>query len=221
MRPGKDTYRPSNAMKPNPIIQSVFISGLFGAKVDGISLMQAHPRDTGTLIDLQPSDTAVAQPKLTEIPSAATRRKSGRAKQKPAFSAEETRHHFAIEALDKCGPSRPRPYLYTCVRCMWIFRVNDSRGSVIALDGLGRRLLEPENSKRVVTFGGGPCPACPVFEHSVAESPCEIGFCDYMSRSVAAVRRLTQLGRRTRQARKDPDGRMTLSASGTSTPSPK
>jgi len=85
------------------------------------------------------------------------------------FNKSETCHHFAIESLDKPGPRRPQPYLYTCVRCKWIFRINDSRGSVIALDGLGRRLAEPENAKRVATFHRGPCPAFPLFEYVVPE----------------------------------------------------
>ena len=124
--------------------------------------MQVHPLDPYTLINTEASDPRVVQPKAERIPSPLTRRYSSRIGKRPAFTAEETRHHFAIEALDKAGPFRPQPYLYTCVRCRWIFRVNDSRGSVIALDGLGRRLPEPENAKRAVTFHRGPCPAFPV-----------------------------------------------------------
>src|SRR5260370_35702034 len=63
-----------------------------------------------------------------------------RMRRKMAFTAEETRHHFAIEALEKPGALRPQPYLYTCVRCRWIYRLNDSRGSISALAGLGGRL---------------------------------------------------------------------------------
>jgi hypothetical protein len=183
-------------MKPNPISHYPFLGGFFGGKIDGISLMQVYPLDPYTLINVQPSSPPVAQPKATT-----TRRNSGRVSQRPTFTAEETRHHFAIEALDKSGPFRPQPYLYTCVRCKWIFRINDSRGSVIALDGLGRRLAEPENAKRIVTFHRGPCPAFPVFEYSVADGPCERSISDYLSRFMVALRRLIQLGRGQRRTR--------------------
>jgi hypothetical protein len=187
-------------MKPNPMIQYPFLGGFLGAKVDGISLMQVHPLDPCTLINLQPSDGPIEPRATTRIPSSAMRQSSRRVSQRPAFTAEETRHHFAIEALDKSGPFRPQPYLYTCVRCKWIFRINDARGSVIALDGLGRHLPEPENAKRMVTFHRGPCPAFPLFEYLVTEDSRETSFGDYMSRFVAAVRHLTHLGRRQRRA---------------------
>ena len=199
-------------MKPNPTIHSLLLGRFLGAKVDGLSLMQVHPLDPYTLVHVQPSDPPVAQPKPARIPSSVTRRNSSRTRQRPAFIAEETRHHFAIEALDKSGPFRPQPYLYTCVRCKWIFRINDSRGSVIALDGLGRRLPEPENAKRVVTFHRGPCPAFPVFEYSVAESPCESSFRGYMSIFVAALRRLTQPSRQSKPGSQGTYGLLTLPA---------
>ena len=75
-----------------------------------------------------------------------------------------------------------------------MFRINDTRGSVIALDGLGRELQEPENAKRVVTFHRGPCPAFPVVEYSVVETEREGTFAGYLSRFVKAVHGLTQLG---------------------------
>jgi hypothetical protein len=190
-------------MKPNPMIQSPFLGGFLGAKIDGISLMQIHPLDPCTLINVQPSGAPVGKRTTARIPSSAIQQNLRRTSQRPAFSAEETRHHFAIEALDKSGPFRPQPYLYTCVRCKWIFRINDSRGSVIALDGLGRHLPEPENAKRIVTFHRGPCPAFPVFEYSVVEDSRESTFSDYISRFVAALRHLTQLGRRQGRARRE------------------
>ena len=176
-------------MKPNPIVQSLFLGGFLGAKVDGISLMQVHPLDPYTLINVQPLDPPVVQPKTARNPSAAIR---GNGRRRPAFTADETRHHFAIEALDKSGPFRPQPYLYTCVRCKWIFRINDSRGSVIALDGLGRHLPEPENAKRVVTFHRGPCPAFPILEYTVVEIQRENSFRDYVSKLVDALRSFRQ-----------------------------
>lgn len=123
------------------------------------------------------------------------RETGGRAIRKPAFSAQEMRHHFAIENLEKPGTFRPQPYLYTCVRCKWIFRINDSRGSIIALDGLGRPLAEPENSKRIVTFQQGPCPAFPVFEYLAFEREREKKLLGFLSRLVEAMRRLLD-GRR-------------------------
>jgi hypothetical protein len=38
-----------------------------------------------------------------------------------AFIAEEMRHHFAIETLDRPGPLRPQPYL--CLIVLTICRV--------------------------------------------------------------------------------------------------
>jgi hypothetical protein len=187
-------------MKPNPIIQSLFLGSVIGAKVDGISLMQVHPLDPYPLIHL-PSDAPLTRSRSTGTPLSATKRNSGRTRQRPAFTSDETRHHFAIEALDKSGPSRPQPYLYTCVRCRWMFRINDTRGSVIALDGLGRRLLEPENAKRVVTFQRGPCPAFQVREHSVFETHGESTFRGYLSGFVDALRGLIQPSRHRSHAR--------------------
>jgi hypothetical protein len=119
-----------------------------------------------------------------------THQNGGRMIRKMAFSAEEMRHHFAIENLEKPGAFRPQPYLYTCVRCKWIFRINDSRGSIVALDGLGRPVPEPENSKRIVTFQKGPCPAFPVFEYLAFERQRERRLSGYLSRFVEAIRDL-------------------------------
>jgi hypothetical protein len=120
---------------------------------------------------------------------------------KPAFSTAETCHHFAIESLDRPGPLRPQPYLYTCVRCKWIFRINDSRGSVIALDGLGRRLGEPENARRVATFHRGPCPSFPIFEYEVPEIRRENRLHSYLSRFAETLRNLTDFGKRRGRSR--------------------
>ena len=131
----------------------------------------------------------------------ATQEGAGRARRKMAFTAEETRHHFAIEALEKPGSFRPQPYLYTCVRCRWIFRINDSRGSIIALDGLGRHLPEPENCKRIVTFHRGPCPAFPVFEYLIPEVERESRLLKYMSRIVDVLCGLMDVGRSSKPTR--------------------
>ena len=188
-------------MKPNPMIQSLFLSGFRGGKMDGISLMQVHPLDPYTLIHVHSSDTAVGRPRAARIPLSASPQRSVRTKRKPAFTAEETRHHFAIEPLDKSGPFRPQPYLYTCVRCKWIFRLNDARGSIIALDGLGRRLPEPENAKRVLTFHRGPCPAFPAFEYLVDDVQRESRLLSYVSRFVDVLRSLTEPRRRRAHSR--------------------
>jgi hypothetical protein len=117
-------------------------------------------------------------------------------RRKTAFAAEEMRHQFAIESLEKPGALRPQPYLYTCVRCKWIFRINDSRGSIIALDGLGRHLPEPENAKRIVTFHRGPCPAFRVLEDFAPEIQRERRPHSYLPRLMDALRSLTKSSRR-------------------------
>jgi len=169
-------------MKSNLQIQTRYMTSFLGAKVDGMSAMQAHPLDPSTTHE-RSIDVGVE--------SSVTSGRAPRFKRKMAFTAEETRHHYAIEALEKPGSFRPQPYLYTCVRCRWIFRVNDSRGSIIALDGLGRRLPEPENAKRIVTFHRGPCPAFPVFEYLVPELERESRLPKYLSKIVDGVRALT------------------------------
>jgi hypothetical protein len=105
-----------------------------------------------------------------------------------ALATEEIRHRFAIEPLGKLGSFRSQPYLYTCVRCCWIFRINDPPGSIIALDGLGRRLLEPENAKRALTFHGGPCPAFPNNESLVPEPQRTIAFLSSFSKILQILR---------------------------------
>jgi hypothetical protein len=182
-------------MKSNSQIQTRCLTSFFGAKLDGISAMQAHPLD--------PSPT---HGRSTDVvaESSATSERAPRFKRKMAFSAEETRHHYAIEALEKPRSFRTQPYLYTCVRCRWIFHINDSRGSIIALDGLGRRLPEPENAKRVVTFHRGPCPAFPVFEYLVPEVDRETLLHSYLLRIVQGLRGLADVGRlRNRRRRQE------------------
>ncbi len=172
-------------MKSNREIQTRPTTPFFGAKVDGISSMQVYPFDRYTTHENTIGGSV--QSSATPDGASSTRRDV-------AFTAEETRHHFAIEALEKPGSFRPQPYLYTCVRCRWIFRINDSRGSIIALDGLGRRLPEPENSKRIVTFHRGPCPAFPVFDYLVPEIEGESRLLKYVSRIVNVLCGLTDLG---------------------------
>jgi hypothetical protein len=161
----------------------------FGAKVDEISSMQVHPLD--------PSATHKSS-NGGSVQSSAIPERAPRTKRRMAFTVEETRHHYAIEALGKSGSFRPQPYLYTCVRCRWIFRLNDSRGSIIALDRLGRRLAEPENAKRIVTFHRGPCPSFPVLEYLAPEHESRLP--KLVSKLVDMLRGLTDRHRsRTRQ----------------------
>jgi hypothetical protein len=177
-------------MKSNPEIQARFMTPFFGAKGDGISSMQVNPFDPYAMHERSIDGS---------VQSSTTPQRAPRVRRRMAFTAEETRHHFAIEALEKPGPFRPQPYLYTCVRCRWIFRLNDSRGSIIALDGLGRRLPEPENAKRIVTFHRGPCPAFPVLEYLVPEVERESRLPKFVSTVVAMLRGLTDRHRnRTR-----------------------
>lgn len=176
----------------NHTIQRRFLSALAGTKVDEVSFMQAHPFDPYAIQENRVRES-VALP--------ATQKRTGRTRRDTALSAEETRHHFAIETLEKSGSRRPQPYLYTCIRCRWIFRINDSRGSIIALDGLGRHLPEPENSKRIVTFHRGPCPAFPVFEHMAPEIQRDNRLLGYLSRFVDTLRNLTDVGTRRSRSR--------------------
>jgi hypothetical protein len=180
-------------MKSYPDFQPRLLTDSFGSKVDGISFLQVHPFNLYAAKGNQVAGTTS---------SSAKQENGGRFRRKMAFTAEETRHHFAIEALEKPGSFRPQPYLYTCVRCRWIFRINDSRGSIIALDGLGRRLAEPENSKRIVTFHRGPCPAFPVFEYLVPEVARESRLPKYLSKIADVLRGLTDLGKRGTRARR-------------------
>jgi hypothetical protein len=76
-----------------------------------------------------------------------------------AIKPESLSHDYAIKALEKSGLFNPRPYLYICVRCRYSFIVNESRGSIVAVDRGGKPLPERENSRRIKTFAEGPCPA--------------------------------------------------------------
>jgi hypothetical protein len=80
-----------------------------------------------------------------------------------AFSLDEARHNFIIESLSKPAWYKSRPYLYTCARCKWVFRVNDAPGSIVPLDQNGEALPEPARSRRIDTFMQGPCGAFPAF----------------------------------------------------------
>ena len=75
------------------------------------------------------------------------------------FTPQECRHNFAIAVLPRMARFRGEGYLYTCLRCKWIFRVNGSAGSIIPVDAEGEVLPEPISSERIRTFTYGPCPS--------------------------------------------------------------
>ena len=91
-------------------------------------------------------------PKGTAAPEATAETKG------PSFSAKEMRHLFHIETLPKSGIFRRQPYLYHCIRCKWRFRVNDTKGSIVALAPDGSTLEGAEAEERIRTFAHGPCP---------------------------------------------------------------
>ncbi len=76
----------------------------------------------------------------------------------PPFSAAQMRHNFAIWALEKSGTSRRHLHIFYCVRCKWVFLVNDHSGSVTPLDQNGNPIREAEAAEMIATFGVGPCP---------------------------------------------------------------
>lgn len=102
-----------------------------------------------------------SRPRIQE-PMGSVSQQSDVRKMRPRFALHETRHNFVIESLSKPGAFRSRPYLYTCMRCKWVFRVNDSPGMIIAVGERGQPLPEPERRRRAATFAQGPCPA---FDH--------------------------------------------------------
>ena len=175
-------------MKSNREIELRIPNRFFGAKVDEISFMTLH----------QMGLFAAFGSPVQAVQLSATPEGGDRTTREPAYTASEARHQFAIETLDRQETAGAQPYLYTCVRCKWIFRINDSRGSIIALDGLGRHLAEPENSKRIVTFHRGPCPAFEVLEYLAHEVPRESRLDGYISKLVDAIRSLASRGRRSR-----------------------
>lgn len=88
-----------------------------------------------------------------------------------AFSPDQVRHNFIIESLSKPSWYMSRPYLYTCARCKWAFRVNDSPGSIVPLDQNGETLPEPARSRRIDTFMRGPCGVFPDFTLAREKEP--------------------------------------------------
>src|SRR5258708_25559940 len=68
------------------------------------------------------------------------------------------RHDFAITNLGQPpGWFRANRYRFLCIRCGWIFRVENRRGDAIAVGANDVPLAELENQRRVATFQFGPC----------------------------------------------------------------
>ena len=101
-----------------------------------------------------------------------------------AFSPRETRHNFIVEILPKPAWNKSRPYLYTCARCKWAFRVNDSAGSIVPLNERGEPLQEPLRSRRIESFAEGPCGAFPAY---VIERPTRSGHRGWIRRTLVAL----------------------------------
>lgn len=76
-----------------------------------------------------------------------------------ALVHKSARHEFVIEDLGQAGWLKPHRYRYFCIRCRWLFLIENRLGDATAVDGSGRPLREPEQSTRVVTFAMGPCAA--------------------------------------------------------------
>ncbi len=75
------------------------------------------------------------------------------------LSQKPARHEFVIEHLGQAGWLKPHRYRYFCIRCRWLFLVENRRGDALAVDELNRPLAQSENAARVATFALGPCPA--------------------------------------------------------------
>jgi hypothetical protein len=78
---------------------------------------------------------------------------------RPVFTPAEMRHNFAIWAVKKNADTKRQRHLYYCIRCKQAFSVDDSSGSVTALDLQGNTLRGSEAIKRLHTFSSGPCAA--------------------------------------------------------------
>jgi len=86
----------SLTMKSNREIQPRPLTAFFGTKVDEISFLQLHQMDLFA---------ALGNPVHEGIPFSATQEGTARTRRKMASAAaEEMRHHFAIETLEKPGP---------------------------------------------------------------------------------------------------------------------
>ena len=95
------------------------------------------------------------KPRLEARLSLARQQATSRAR----FTPEECRHNFVIALLPRMARFKGLAYLYTCLRCKWIFRINDSAGWIIPVDSQGEELPEQISLERISTFADGPCPS--------------------------------------------------------------
>jgi hypothetical protein len=75
-------------------------------------------------------------------------------------SAAPLMHDFSIWRLDTGTPARHTIQLCLCLRCGWMFKVDDRDGSITPLDEEGQVLAGAVADERITTFSSGPCPAC-------------------------------------------------------------
>jgi hypothetical protein len=92
-------------------------------------------------------------------------------KSAPGFSAIDLRHRFVVRALETPRILRRRPYIYICLQCKYAFLVNERRDSIVALDRKAQPIPEPENSRRLATFGDGPCPRLKAASKRIRREP--------------------------------------------------
>jgi len=83
--------------------------------------------------------------------------------QRRRLSAEEMQHSFSMRPAQDTSAGHAGEYLCHCVRCKWTFQVNPEKGSILALDDAGLRLVGAEATKRINSFTRGLCPAYSAF----------------------------------------------------------
>src|SRR5579862_4109075 len=67
------------------------------------------------------------------------------------------KHNFHVEDPGKPDGFKAHRYRYTCVRCGWVFLVENWRVKICALDGQLNPWSEAEGIRRLATFAEGPC----------------------------------------------------------------
>jgi hypothetical protein len=72
------------------------------------------------------------------------------------------KHDYFIEDLGQpAGWFKAHRYRYLCMRCGWVFIVENRAGEVSAMGEGDEGLPEPQNSQRIKTFVDGPCTPLP------------------------------------------------------------
>jgi hypothetical protein len=75
-----------------------------------------------------------------------------------ALAAGKLKHNFVIQLLKKSGFFQPQPYVYFCIRCRFTFLVNQTRGSVVAVNSGGKPLSDQEIRRVPQPFFKAPVP---------------------------------------------------------------